>query len=126
MLLIKMQLEKLQKEKSVMKKPEKKKQKANGSSLKDLRKKIAACDKELIAVLAKRFLLSQEIGAFKIVNKHPILCTEVEEKHISGVIREARKKGIKNVGYVHAIFHATIAESRRIQFELKESGKVGK
>jgi shikimate dehydrogenase len=61
--------------------------KKNSSDLEKLRKQLTEADFEIISLLKKRFLITQKIGAYKLIHKLP-----VHQKDFWKTASEKRKK----------------------------------
>ena len=82
-------------------------------------------DKKIILVLAQRASFVRRILLWKMRYGQPIIRKNVEKQRIARILRLARPFG-HDPGFIRALYYLVIAESCRIQLELKESGEFPK
>ena len=79
-----------------------------------LRKEIEKVDKKIITLLAKRFILTKEIGVFKEKNNLPIYDEKREEELLESLEKEAKKLNIPPP-LIKRLYKEIFEESRKIQ-----------
>ncbi len=79
-----------------------------------LRDEIAGVDREIVALVARRFYLAEQIGLEKRLGGQPIRVTEVEAQVASRIESEATRRGIEPA-FVDSLSHLLIEESVRRQ-----------
>ncbi len=85
-----------------------------------LRKSIAEVDEKIVGALAERMSISPEIASWKIRNRKSIVQEETEKKCVARMLRLGRKCGL-SAEFVRAVSYLIIAESCRIQIQIKDS-----
>jgi 3-deoxy-7-phosphoheptulonate synthase len=87
-----------------------------------LRDRIDLIDRHIVRLLSRRQDLALEIGVAKMLQGMPIQIPERERKLLSDLEDEAVHWGV-DIGHVRALFTLVLAESRRLQHEMRDAEK---
>lgn len=85
-----------------------------------VRRHIDQIDRQIVRLLARRQQLSMEIGEVKQSRGLPVHIPERERQLLDVIREEAGHRGVEP-GHAEALFELVLAESRRIQHELRAS-----
>lgn len=88
-----------------------------------VRRHIDQIDRQIVRLLARRQSLSLEIGRVKQARGLPVHIPDRESELLDVVKEEAAHLGIE-MGHIEALFELVLAESRRLQHEMRASESV--
>ena len=86
-----------------------------------LRDRIDLIDRHIVRLLARRQDLALEIGVAKMRQGMPVQIPARERRLLADIEDEAAHWGV-DVGHARALFSLVLAESRRLQHELRDEG----
>ena len=89
-------------------------------TLEDYRKGIDAIDKEILALLKKRYAISADVARFKLQEGKAILDEKREQEIIAEKKRLAEEYGLSSA-FIEKLFILIMEESRNIQKKLIET-----
>jgi len=95
----------------------------NDAALEALRAEIDECDRQIIALLARRLDAVRQIGQYKAIHKLPVF----DEAREAKLLADRKKQAAATANYsVEKFFQLLLEESRQIQEKMKKNLNSGR